>query len=363
MAEEWFVRVEGKEYGPVDLDDLLEWKAEGRLIRDNEVRTEEEVGWRRAEDVAELFAAPPPLPQEPENLFRRRTLPEILRHAFAIYRIGFRVFLPLSLLVALPAFLFKLSLAYVRLQPETGFGGSPPAAIAGALLMLPLILAAWFVFVAGLQFTSVDILAGRAPDFTAVLQRVKGVVGVVARVGVVVYGSYAFWTMLPLLAIVIVAGGGPSAGGFFIVLFALAFQVFMVGRLFINFLFWQQACTIGRLDPVESLRESRDLARSNGAAPRLERPLYRGAILASIWLLVLLAVNMVIELPFLASRLQGVTSVEQVMAVNEALRNATGPDGLTLATFVLSTLAHALLRPLLGIAFVLLYLDAKARAR
>ncbi len=32
MAEEWIVRVEGKEYGPVDVDELREWKREGRLI-------------------------------------------------------------------------------------------------------------------------------------------------------------------------------------------------------------------------------------------------------------------------------------------------------------------------------------------
>ena len=38
MSEEWMVRVEGKEYGPVDLDELREWKREGRLIRENEVR-------------------------------------------------------------------------------------------------------------------------------------------------------------------------------------------------------------------------------------------------------------------------------------------------------------------------------------
>ena len=38
MSEEWMVRVEGKEYGPVDLDGLREWKREGRLIRENEVR-------------------------------------------------------------------------------------------------------------------------------------------------------------------------------------------------------------------------------------------------------------------------------------------------------------------------------------
>jgi len=30
MPDEWMVRVEGREYGPVDLETLREWKNEGR---------------------------------------------------------------------------------------------------------------------------------------------------------------------------------------------------------------------------------------------------------------------------------------------------------------------------------------------
>jgi hypothetical protein len=30
MADEWIIRVAGKEYGPADLATLHEWKAEGR---------------------------------------------------------------------------------------------------------------------------------------------------------------------------------------------------------------------------------------------------------------------------------------------------------------------------------------------
>ena len=38
QTDAWIVRVLGKEYGPVDLDELREWKREGRLIRENEIR-------------------------------------------------------------------------------------------------------------------------------------------------------------------------------------------------------------------------------------------------------------------------------------------------------------------------------------
>ncbi len=38
MAEEWIVRVQGKEYGPADIDTLLEWKKEGRLKQPYHIR-------------------------------------------------------------------------------------------------------------------------------------------------------------------------------------------------------------------------------------------------------------------------------------------------------------------------------------
>ena len=42
MADRWLVRVGEKEYGPVDLDTLGDWKREGRLLPTNEVRREAE---------------------------------------------------------------------------------------------------------------------------------------------------------------------------------------------------------------------------------------------------------------------------------------------------------------------------------
>ena len=51
----WIVRVLGKEYGPVDLDELREWKREGRLIRENEIREPESERWIPAGELPELF--------------------------------------------------------------------------------------------------------------------------------------------------------------------------------------------------------------------------------------------------------------------------------------------------------------------
>ena len=361
QSDQWFVRVLGKEYGPVDVDTLQEWKAEGRLIRENEVRRATEADWMKAGDAEELFARPPALPSELELLSRRRMLSQIIVDSFGVYRRGFPTFAGLTLLVGIPSFLMKVSMAFVQIRPETGFGGTPPAAIAAAVLLLPIVVAAWLVFISGLQFATADVVAGRIPEIAPVLHRVRDTWTRVARVGAVVYGSYIFWTVLPLFAMLTLVGGQPSVGAIFVALAALALQVYMAGRLFINFMFWQQTCTLGQLDGPDALRESKELARAQPNAPRLQRPLYRGAIVASLWLLALLACSAAVELPFLILRLQGVSTVEEMRVLMERLVNAPAPDAITLTTYALSSLVHAVLRPLLGIAFVLLYFDARAR--
>ena len=56
MSDQWIVRVQGKEYGPVDLDELREWKREGRLIRENEIREPGSERWIRAGELPEIFS-------------------------------------------------------------------------------------------------------------------------------------------------------------------------------------------------------------------------------------------------------------------------------------------------------------------
>ena len=36
VTDEWIVRVQGAEYGPANIETLREWKAEGRLLPDND---------------------------------------------------------------------------------------------------------------------------------------------------------------------------------------------------------------------------------------------------------------------------------------------------------------------------------------
>src|SRR5437867_8678843 len=78
MADRWLVRVGEKEYGPVELGTLDDWKREGRLLPTNEVRRESDSVWATANTIPELFG-PPPLPvQTGHPLVRRRSFGEII---------------------------------------------------------------------------------------------------------------------------------------------------------------------------------------------------------------------------------------------------------------------------------------------
>ena len=59
MAEEWIVRVQGKDYGPVDAETLREWKAEGRVLPGNQVRRADVDLWITAAEIPGLFESGP----------------------------------------------------------------------------------------------------------------------------------------------------------------------------------------------------------------------------------------------------------------------------------------------------------------
>src|SRR5881275_2909506 len=134
MTEEWIVRVQGKEYGPADIDTLREWKQEGRLLPENEARpasadptavagSAKEVLWSTAAAIPGLFdvlalatVSAGPLAQPPLQV-QHRSFGQILAETFQIYRKGFSQFLGLTLLVLLPSICSQLTTAFVK-QPQ-----------------------------------------------------------------------------------------------------------------------------------------------------------------------------------------------------------------------------------------------------
>src|SRR5882762_10596855 len=98
MAEEWIVRVQGKEYGPANIDTLLEWKKEGRLLPENEARIAGADLWNTAATIPGLFdveAAVPAAgrPTQAPLPVARRSFGQIMAATFQIYRKGFFQFL------------------------------------------------------------------------------------------------------------------------------------------------------------------------------------------------------------------------------------------------------------------------------
>ncbi len=361
MTEQWFVRVSGKEYGPVDYDTLLEWKSEGRLLAQNEVRASDSADWGKAGNVPGLFA-PPPLPetapQTAGGLAQRRTLSRIIADSFRLYRKNFWCFLILSLLIGIPLFAFGLAA-----QPAYGvFPGSARSGLTPANLLLLLavvtFLIDWPIFLAGIQFATVAGLENRKLRLRDLFRRAVNYFARFARLSMVVYGNFFFCFAIPLLAVLTLVNS-PSLAGIALALFFLCLQVVWFSYLWVNYLFWQQSAALSNLDGLFALRESRLLASSKRRPRWSDRPLWRGAFLISLWIVIWLVISAAAELPVVYARMQNITSLEEAIARSYQLLSAAAPDPVILWSGIIGAIVQTLLRPLLGIAFVLLYYDAR----
>jgi len=160
MPEEWMVRVEGREYGPVDTEELLEWKAEGRLIPANEVRRAEDDRWFPAGELPEIFGEQ--LSAEPPDLIvRRRSWPEVIRETLRIYRAGFWRFMFFGLLTAVPMYVFQSAFPKIPLPDLTsGAAATMPKVTLPPIcyIMVVLLLFVWPVSTAAFQYVADDIL-------------------------------------------------------------------------------------------------------------------------------------------------------------------------------------------------------------
>jgi hypothetical protein len=362
MSDQWMVRVQGHEYGPVDTDTLIEWKNEGRLIRTNELRRVEDERWSPAAEFPEFFADDAPPPEPPDLIVRRRSWPEIFRETFRLYRGGFCRFLLFGLLTAVPMFILQWNFPRVPF-PNLAAGESMPVVIVPPIcwFMCLLVILLWPISTAGFQFVADDILHGRrraiAAQFAAAVERYGRMLGT----GLLVYFSYFFWFFVPLTAGIAVLTSGISLLTIFVYLLIGAFMIYMNVRLIINFLFWEQTAALGDDGAFLALRESRELARGAPDAPRFDRPLVRGLTLLSLWLLLLLFLLIAVQFPFTLIRLSAAQTPEQAMALVESLSQAKAPDTLMIVSDVVAAVINLLVRPLLTTSFIVLFYDAKAR--
>ena len=362
MTDEWIVRVQGAEYGPANIETLREWKAEGRLLPVNEARPADADLWTTAAEIPGLFSAPSALPsadaftQSPVQV-SRRSVGEILTETVQIYRKGFFQFLGLTLLVLLPSAGSQLITAFV--QPPQGSNVDMLSVLAAGIAFLAFILSIvmWPVYIAGIQILTAEMVRGNRFSLLGVLNEAVKFWPRVAALCVFVYGVF-FLLMVFGLAIAAMALAGASS--VLVVLVAmglLILQIWMFGRFFVNVLFWQQFAVLENAGFIESLRESRDLARSGRDLPWFQRPLWRGAFVASIWFAVVLAITLGPQWGTLQQYFNQLLTTQDPQALLQQMTEAQKASGFNFLAFALGVV-EKILQPLVGIGFVVIYLES-----
>jgi len=292
MADQWIIRVQGREYGPVDFETLREWKTEGRVLPGNEARPADSDLWATAADIVEL---------------------------------DFR-----TLVVA-----------------------------ALGLCMLVLSLASWPVFIAGIQILTAELSAGREARLFKLFPRILKFWPRVAILCIFVYGIFLVLTLFGLFIAAIPAVAGPSLFAAALTLGLLVVQVWMFGWFFVNVLFWQQFAVLADADPANALRQSKELARSGHDLPWFERPLWRGVLIASIWFAVVLVLQIGAEWNIIQQYFHELSTTQDPRALLQKLAESQRARGFDLLSFGLNVMQQ-ILRPLVGIAFVVLYFESQA---
>jgi hypothetical protein len=363
VTDEWMVRVQGTEYGPANIETLREWKAEGRLLPVNEARRADIDLWTTAAEIPGLFSMPPAVPlagafTQPPVQLSRRSFAEILTETLQIYRKVFFQFLGLTLLVLLPSIASQLTTAF--LKPPQGSNVDMLSVLAAgfAFLMFILSIVMWPVYIAGIQILTAEIVRGNRPSLVAVLNEAVRFWPRVAALCIFVYGVFFLLMVFGLAIAAMSLAGASSVLLVLVAMGLLILQVWMFGRFFVNVLFWQQFSVLENAGFIDSLRESRDLARSGRDLPWFQRPLWRGAFIASIWFAVVLAITLSAQWGTLQQYFNQLLTTQDPQALLQQMTEAQQASGFNIPAFVLGAV-EKILQPLVGIAFVVLYLDSK----
>jgi hypothetical protein len=378
MPEQWIIQVEGKEYGPADLDTLREWKADGRVLSANPARSVDvdlaavagsakEALWKTAGDIPGLFPIESP-PVQFEDRSQRSEVKDqkaaskppsrnILVETFRIYFRGFFQFFCLSLLSIVPILCAEFTSRFIDTAPGVNVDLRTLVAVGFGLCMLVLRIVLIPVYIAGIQILTAELATGHRIGFFSVLNGAVKYWPRVAGLGLFVYGVF-FLLILFALGIAIMILTSATLFSIVLALGLLAFQVWLFGRFFINVLFWQQFTVLENATAADALRESRSLARSGGDLPWYQRPLWRGALIVSLWFAFALAITVIPAWPMLRDYFVELMRTQDPQALLQKMNATLQTHGFDYRALVL-TILQRILQPLLGIAFVVLYLDSK----
>ena len=377
MAEQWIIRVQDKDYGPADIATLREWKADGRVLPTNAARqvdvgagvgaSTNETPWQTAAEIPGLFKREPP-PVQIETVNQSSEIPDqkleskppernIFIETFRIYFRGFFQFFGLSLLSILPTVCAELTKRFINTTPGVNVDLRTVVAGAFGLCMTVLWLVLLPVYVAGIQILTAELATGNRISFLSVLNGAVKYWPRVAGLSIYVFVIFFLLTMLGF-ALLLVAASASTVLSAVIVLGLLALQVWLFSRFFINVLFWQQFAVLENAGAIDALRESRKLARSGSDLPWYQRPLWRGAFIFSLWSVFFLIITIAPQWSLLRDYFLEVTRTQDPQALLEKMTAAMRTQGVDYYALGLNILQR-IVQPLLGIAFVVLYLDSK----
>ncbi len=393
MAEQWIIRVGGKEYGPADLATLREWKTDGRVLPTNPARrvdvdsaavavSAKEAPWKTAGDIPGLFQVEPsPVQASVEaNASPARTMSRagasgriaadtaatttskppsrnILVETFRIYFRGFFQFFCLALLSIVPILCAELTSRFIDTAPDVNVDLRTLVAVAFGLCMLVLRIVLIPVYIAGIQILTAELATGHRIGFLSVLNAAVKYWPRVAGLGLFVYGVF-FLLILFALGIALMVVTSATLFSVVLALGLLVIQIWLFGRFFINVLFWQQFTVLENAAAADALHESRKLARSGRDLPWHQRPLWRGAFIVSIWFAFVIAITVVPEWPMLRDYFVELMRTQDPQALLQKMNTSLQTHGFNYPALALNILQR-ILQPLLGIAVVVLYLDSK----
>jgi hypothetical protein len=377
MAEQWIIRVQGRDYGPADLKTLHEWKADGRVLPVNPARRSDVEVWQTAAEIPGLYRVErPPVQREAgrqrlevtgqrseandQQFISKPPTQNILTETFRIYFRGFFQFFGLSLLSIVPIVCAELTSRFIDTAPGVDVDLRTLVAGAFGFCMIVLRLVLLPVYIAGIQILSVELATGNRIGFLNVLNSAVKYWPRVAGLCIFVYGIFSLLILLGFGVAAMVA----TSTALFSIVFALGlfvFQIWLFSRFFINVLFWQQFAVLENANATNALRESRNLARSGRDLPWYQRPLWRGALVVSIWSAFVLAITITPQWAMLRDYFLEIMRTQDPQALYEKMAAAMKTHGVDYQALLLNVVQR-ILQPLLGIAFVVLYLDSKRGA-
>ena len=390
MAEQWIIRVQGKDYGPADLETLQEWKEDGRVIPTNPARRLEVDIWNTAAEIPGLFRteSPPVERQVRANASPARSVSRegvaaeaagapasrrpslnVFVETFRIYFRGFFQFLGLSLLSIVPVLCAEFTSRFIDTAPGVNVDMRTLVAGAFAMCMFVLRIVLIPVYVAGIQILSAELATGSRIGFLSVLNGAVKYWPRVAGTGLFVWGVF-FLLFVFVMGIAIMVLTSATLFSVVIALGLLAIQVWLFTRFFINVLFWQQFAVLENYNATDALRESRTLARSGNDLPWYQRPMWRGAFIVSLWYFFIIALGLAVlwpkliaQWPLVQEYFNQLTQSQDPQAVLQKINNSIQASrGFDYRDLILN-LSERILQPLLGIAFVVLFLDSKTDSR